>query len=249
MEQARTQSYPGVSLTSVPRNASQTQVKPEALIVLVGITASWRKRRHLRRYLQSHCDVDVFVPSLPYRKPLGEVAAWFSAYLCDEVKPQRYEKIHCIAYIAAGSLLRCMPHLPLFERMVYFRGPYQELVAPWLVQRIGRFLAGLIAGKTALDLANGWPARLPQQKLAQHEALIIEEGRSRMARLLGITSEELDETAWSAAQMLPSAEAVLRVPESHDDVYTSDAVLSAALGFIQHGAFPSVQHVTHANAD
>lgn len=226
-------------------------IKPEALVVLVGITANWRKRRHLRRFLAAHCDFDVYVPALPYRKPLREVAAWYEHYLEHEVRPERYAKLHTITYIAAGSLLRCLPPASqvLFERMVYFRGPYQELVAPWLVQRVGRFAAGLIAGKSALDLANGWPARLPQQQLAQHEALIVEEGRSRMARLLGITSEEFGESSWSAAQMLPSAEAVLRVPESHDDVYTSDTVLAAALDFIQHGTFPSVQHVTHANAD
>lgn len=218
--------------------------KREALVVLVGITANWRKRRHLRRFLAAHYDYDVYVPALPYRKPLREAAAWYEHYLEHEVRPARYVKLHAIAYIAAGSLLRCLPpdNQLLFERMVYFRGPYQELVAPWLVQRVGRFAAGLIAGKSALDLANGWPARLPQQQLARHEALIIEEGRSRMARLLGITSEEFDETSWSAAQMLPSAEAVLRVSESHDDVYTSDAVLAAALSFIQHGVFPSVQN-------
>lgn len=234
----------------IPQSLTSQHAKRDALIILVGITASWRKRRHLQHFFQAHCDYDVYVPALPYRKPLRDVAAWYAAYLENVVRPERYANIHAIAYIAAGPMLRLLPaEVTPLGRVVCFRGPYQELVAPWLVQRVGRFLAGLIAGKAALDLANGWPARLPQQQLAQHEALIIEEGRSRMARLLGITAEDIPEDAWSAAQLLPTAEAVLRVAESHDDVYTSDAVLSAALGFIQHGTFPSAQSMSHANAD
>ena len=215
----------------------------QALLVLVGITASRRKRRHLRRYFDAHVDYDVFVPDLPYRKPLAEVAAWYADYLANEVRPGRYDKFHCIAYIAAGELLRCLPEgsrLP-FERMVCFRGPYQELVSARLVQRIGRPLAGLVAGKATLDLADGWAGRLPPGLHAAHEALIVEEGRSRMARWLGIRASDIPRSAWSGETLLPSAEAELHVPQSHDDVYTADCVLAAALEFIQRGQFPNPQ--------
>ena len=211
--------------------------------MLVGIMASWSKRRHLRRYFISHCDYDVFVPDLPYRRPLAEVAAWYSDYLANEVWPERYGKLHCIAYIAAGALLNCLPSggHPAFERMVYFRGPYQERVAVGLVERIGSRLAGLVAGRTALDLANGWPGELPRHRHALHEALIVEEGRSRMARWLGIHASDIQPASWSGTELLPGAEAVLHVPQSHDDVYTDDNILAAALAFIRHGRFPDTQ--------
>lgn len=216
----------------------------QALVVLVGITANRRKRSHLRRYFGAHGDYDVFVPDLPYRRPLKEVAAWYAGYLANEVRPERYDKLHCIAYIAAGALLRCLPagDKPAFERMVCFRGPYQERVAARLVARIGRWLAGLVAGRTALDLADGWPAALPWQRHAAHEALIVEEGRTRMARWLGIRAADIPPQSWSDAELLPGAEAALHVPQSHDDVYTADAVLAAALGFIRHGRFPDAGH-------
>ena len=228
----------------MPAPQTTTPVSPrrQALIVLVGITAHWRKRRHLRRYFQARCDYDVFVPDLPYRKPLAEVAAWYAAYLQNVVRPERYDKLHCIAYIAAGTLLRCLPPGdPAFERLVCFRGPYQEMVAQRLVQRIGRFLAGLIAGKTALDLADGWPGRQPLRRQARHEALILEQGRSRMARWLGIRADDIPPAAWLATDLLPTAEAVLPVPQSHDDVYTADNILAAALEFIRQGDFPTRQ--------
>lgn len=216
-------------------------VSRQALVVLVGITASRRKRAYLRRYLASHSEYEVHVPDLPYRRPLKEVAAWYADYLANTVRPSRYDKLHCIAYIAGGALLRCLPASmpPLFERMVCFRGPYQELVAARLVARIGRRLAGLLAGRTALDLAAGWPAGLPWPRHALHEGLIVEEGRTRMARWLGIRAADLPPQAWSDTVLLPAAEAALHVPQSHDDVYTDDAVLDAALAFVRHGEFPA----------
>lgn len=209
----------------------------QALLVLVGITASFRKRRYLRRYLNAHCEHEVFVPDLPYRRPLLDVAAWYADYLANEVRPARFERLDCIAYIAGGAVLRILPSQspPLFERLVCFRGPVQERVAARLVQRLGHWLAGVIAGKTLLDLAACMPAGLPVHRLAQHEALIVEEGCSRLARWLGIGAGDVPSGAWSSETLLPAAEGVLRIPESHDEVYTAPAVLDAALGFIRNG--------------
>lgn len=209
--------------------------------MLVGITASRRKRRHLRRYLNAHWGFDVYVPDLPYRRPLGEVSIWYLDYLANVVKPERYDQLHGIAYIAGGTLLNQLMQggTPLFERLVCFRGPYQELVAARLVQRIGQMLAGLVGGKSTLDLADDVPSGVPWRRLARHEALVVEEGRSRMARWLGIDSADIPPQAWSTERLLPSAEAVLRIQKSHDDVYTDDAVLAAALAFIEGRPFPT----------
>jgi hypothetical protein len=222
----------------------------EALLVLVGVTANRRKRRGLLRHFSSRCNHDVFVPDLPYRKPLHEVAAWYVDYVTNVVRPERYARLHCIAYIAAGVMLRSLPPERRlgFERIVYFRGPYQELVAARLAQRIGRGLAGLVMGRTAVDLAEGWAERFPLRREAAHEALIVEEGRSDMARWLGIGASDIPPASWSDEALLPTAEAVLHIPESHDDVYTSESVLNATLEFILHGNFRNAE-VTHAHAD
>lgn len=218
--------------------------------MLVGITASRRKLRYLRRYLNAHCDFEVFVPDLPYRRPLLDVAAWYADYLANEVRPARFERLDCIAYIAGGAVLRSLPQKsqPLFEHLVCFRGPVQERVAARLVQRLGRWLAGLIAGKTLLDLAACMPAGLPMHRLAQHEALIVEEGRSRLARWLGIGIDDVPPGAWSSEKLLPAAEVVVHISESHDDVYTTPAILDAALGFIRDGVFQKTD-LSYANAD
>ena len=215
----------------------------EALVVLVGITAGRHDRKHVLRFFSQTSDYDVFVPALPYRKGLRESAEWFSYFLETNVMPRRYEKLHALVYIAGGLLLRCLSTRPepLFERMVYVRGPFQERVSGRLIQRIGRRLAGWLRGRAVIDMVDGWPSRLPRRQQGRHEGLIIETGRSRLARLLGIRNEDIPTESWDPEQMLPTAEAVFRIPESHDDVYTSDTVLAAALHFIHHGAFPSAQ--------
>lgn len=209
----------------------------EALVVLPGIMANGRKRRYLRRYFHDHCDYDVFIPDLPYRRPLAGVITWFTAYLSETVHPQRYDRLYGIAYLGGRVLLRCMPpaDVPRFESLVHFRGPYQEQVASRLAGRIGGTLAALFAGKTVLDLADGWPGRVPSRPFAEHEALIVEQGRSWLARWLGINTDDVAPEDWTTGNLLPAAEAELRVPESHDDVYTTDYILAATLEFIQHG--------------
>ena len=216
-------------------------MQQEALIVLVGITAGHRDRDHVSRYFLQNSNYDVFVPALPYRRGLRDCARWFSRYLETTVIPTRYASLHAVAYIAAGPLLRYLPARPepLFERMVYIRGPFQERVAGRLIKRIGRTLAGLLMGRSMIDMVDGLPASLPQLRQSRHEGLIIELGRSWLARLLGIRAADLPADAWTPAQLIPTAEAVLHIPESHDDVYTTDRVLAAALHFVRNGTFPA----------
>jgi hypothetical protein len=210
----------------------------EALIILVGITAGSLARRRARRYFMHHSEYTVLLPTLPYRAGLRPCAAWLSHYLADTVAPMRFSAVHVIAYIAGGYLLRCFDRgeLPDFARLVQFRSPIQERVAPALVQRLGRTAVGWLQGRGVLDLADGWTQDLPQPRLAQQQGLIIEQGRSRLARLFGIGAG--DAAAWRPERLLPDADAVLRIPESNDVVYSSEPVLGAALQFIRSGRFP-----------
>lgn len=212
----------------------------EALVVLVGITAGRRARSQVYHFLSRHSDYDVFVPPLPYRCGIQACAGWLQCYLEGEVRPKRYRAVHAIAYIAGGLLLRCLHRkdVPVFERIVYFRSPVQERVAGTLVRRVGRTLAGWLGGRATLDLADGWPAELPMPQFSQQQGLVIEMGRSRLARLLGLTVADIPAAEWAPERLLPGAEDALYIPESHDDVYTSERVLAAALHFIREGRFP-----------
>jgi len=214
-------------------------MRREALIVLVGITAGRNKRRQVLHFFSRNSDYAVFVPPLPYRTGMQACAAWLRAYLNDTVQPARYNAVHAIAYIAGGLLLRCLERdsLPTFERLVQFRGPIQEQVAAALVRRLGRAAAGWLGGRGVLDLADGWPQALPPPRCARQSGLIIELGRSRMARLLGIS--QIDAADWTPERLLPGAADVLRVAASHDDVYSAEPVLATALQFIRTGHFPA----------
>lgn len=211
----------------------------EALIILVGVTAGERGRRRVMQFFSHNSDYAVFVPALPYRTGLRAAATWLSRYLADTVVPARFSAVHGIAYIAGGLLLRCLDRgeLPAFARLVQFRSPVQEQVAAAVVGLIGRRSAGCLHGRAVLDLADGWPQTLPPLSCARQQGLILELGRSRMARLFGI--ERGDPDAWQPERLLPGATAVLRIPESHDDVYNSGPVLDAALSFLRRGQFPA----------
>ena len=141
-------------------------MEADALVVLVGITAGGRARSHVKRYLAHHSQYDIYVPTLPFRRlDLRNCAGWLSRYLETTVVPQRYKMLHGIAYIAGGMLLRCLPGgtVPMFGRLVHFRSPIQERVAGRFVRRFGRLLAFMLGGRVMLDLADGWPAALPQE--------------------------------------------------------------------------------------
>lgn len=221
-------------------------MRQEALLVLVGITAGRYERRQVLCYLSRQSDYAVFVPPLFYRAGIQVCAAWLSRYLDNTVKPARFGAVHAIVFIAGGLLLRCLEpdSLPTFERLVQIRGPIQEQVAAALVRRLGRVMAGWLGGRAVIDLADGWPQSLPLPSCARQHGLVIELGRSRMARLLGITWDDADD--WTPEYLLPGATDVLQIPQSHDDVYTFEPVLDAALQFIRTGRFPT-QGVSASN--
>lgn len=214
----------------------------EALLVLVGITATARSRRSLLRFFAGHAAYRAFVPRLPLRRGLRPSARWLERYLARTVRPQERGPLHVLAYIAGGAVLRCVSEsarLPDLARVLYVRGPVQELVPAAMVRRYGRLLARLLGGRSMIDLADGWPATLPLPRASGEQGLMVEQGVSSLARSLGLRPESAAAASWDPEQLLPGAQAVLRVPESHDEVYTSPRVLAAALEFFRHGRFGS----------
>jgi hypothetical protein len=218
----------------------QDPVRREALIVLVGITAGRRARDRARDLLTHGGEYDVFVPALPYRAGIAKCAGRLRRYLREAINPARHSAVHAIVYIAGGVVLRRLPSesVPPFERMVYFRSPIQERVARTMVRRFGRTLSGWLGGRAMVELANGLPGAPPTPPLCREQGLIIEMGRSRLARLLGISAADVSAEEWMPERLLPAATAVLRIPESHDEVYASERVLRAAMHFIREGEFP-----------
>lgn len=220
--------------------ATAAQDRPQSLLVLVGITATRSSRRSVARYFGQHGAFRVFVPAIPYRRGLRRCTRWLERYLARTVHAQESGPIDVLAYIAGGALLRGLAaadRLPPLARVLWIRGPVQERVAATIVARYGRVLAWLFGGRSLLDLADGWPRSLPFPRSAGEQGLMIEQGVSSLARRLGLRSDDVPPEGWDPALLLPGARAVLRVPESHDDVYRSSALLASALHFFRHGRF------------
>jgi hypothetical protein len=212
----------------------------EALLVLVGITATRRSRTSLSSFFAGHGAYQTFVPRLPLRRGLRPSARWLERYLARTVRTQERGPLHVLAYIAGGAVLRCLAEsarLPDLARVLYVRGPVQELVPAAMVRRYGRLLARLLGGRSMIDLADGWPAALPLPRVLGEQGLLIEQGVSSLARSLGLGPESVAAASWDPERLLPGAHAVLRVPESHDEVYTSQRLLAAALDFFRSGRF------------
>jgi hypothetical protein len=151
--------------------------------------------------------------------------------------------VHFLNYIAGGAIFRCLStHRPVANtgRIVYDRSPLQEQVSQALVRRYGKLPILISQGKLLTDLAALWWDRLPFPASHGEQGLVIEKGVSFLADSLGLSSEAFSESAWDRERLLPGAADVVEIPESHDDVYTSPAVLSSMCHFLQHGRFPRV---------
>lgn len=221
--------------------ATSAQDRRETLLVLVGITASGRKRHGLARYLDAHGAFRVHVPAIPFWRGLRLCTRWLARYLAQTVRPQETGPLHVLAYIGGGALLRGLAaadRLPPLARVLWVRGPVQERIAATMVARYGRLLAWLLGGRSLVDLADGWPQPLPFPRSAGEQGLMIEQGVSSLAQRLGLGPADVPDEGWDPAALLPGADAVLRVPQSHDEVYGAPALLDAALHFFRHGRFP-----------
>ena len=92
------------------------------------------------------------------------------------------------------------------------------------------------------DLASDRLKGIPQANIGREQGLLVETGVSKLAQSLGLHAESVPKESWRPEAMLPLASDVLCVPESHDEVYSSESFLSAALHFFQNGRFPHDQN-------
>lgn len=208
--------------------------------MLVGITAGARSRRSVLEFFSARGTYRTLVPRLPLRRGLRHAALWLERYL-ERTLLARYDApLHVLAYIAGGGVLRCLAQsgrLPALGRVLYVRGPVQELVPGAIVRRYGRLFARMFGGRAMLDLAEDWPQALPFPRSEAEQGLLIEQGSSALARSLGLGPADVPPSGWDAERLLPGAQAVLRVHESHDEVYASAHVLGQAQEFFRSGRF------------
>lgn len=209
----------------------------DACLILVGLTAGWRKRRSVRKYFRTALDMPVLVPWLPYPLGLAACALWLRRYLRRHLGPSGNRRVHILAYIGGGFLLRSIVadglKVPI-GWIVYDRGPIQERVAARLVQRNSKWALILLGGRTFLDLASGRYRSLPFPSAELGQGLIVEANASKLAICLGVDAPFGPEVV---AGLLPGATDVVSVAVSHDDVYTSPLFLEPALRFLTTGCF------------
>jgi len=223
----------------------------QSLLILVGITATKRSRSTIKQFFELHSSYRTLVPRLPLRRGVRASACWLERYLAQTVRTQETGPIHVLAYIAGGAVLRHLTaegRVPELRRVLYVRGPVQELVPAAMVRRYGRLIARLLGGRTMIDLADGWPEALPFPVALGEQGLIVEEGVSSLAHALGLDARNPSAASWDPARLLPGASAVLRVSESHDEVYSSPALLHAALHFFDEGRFGAGHVNAHARS-
>ena len=210
------------------------------IVVLVGVTADTRKVTSVRRFFESNFQGTTLVPDMPQRKGMHRCAEWLLDDLASEDVFGRFSAVHFLNYISGGFVFRLAAEgisQDRIGRVVYARGPIQELVPRALVRRYTWPLVRLTQGKMVTDLAGKRVADVPPCPLGRQAGLLIETGTSDLARSLGLGPQSVPQEAWEPEAMLPGAADVLRVPESHDDVYTSEHVLNAVLSFFRSGQF------------
>lgn len=212
----------------------------QALVILVGITADEMKRSSVGRYFERNSDYDVYVPNMPQRFGVRACSRWLRRYLRNTVQVEAYDRVNFLNYVSGGIIFRHeLSRRPLANigRVVYDGGPIQEEVPRALVRKYTWFLLTLFKSHMIADVAGKWIYRLPYPPSMGEQGLMIELGTSFMAHEMGINEEDIPSEAWDPECMLPGADDVIRMPESHDDVFSSPAFLSLALRFFETGKF------------
>jgi hypothetical protein len=196
------------------------------------------------RFFSEHSTYAVHVADIPNRLSLDGCAEWLGGYVDREVQPRRYRSVHILAFISGGLVLRRIwPAQPItnLSRLVYVRSPIQELTLQRFRERYGRFILWALRGRLALDVAGTEADHLAWPTGNEGKGLIIETGISQLARSLGVGRADVPSACWAPTRLLPGADDVLRVPQSHDEVYTSNSVLEAVLHFFGCGRFAPLQ--------
>lgn len=218
----------------------EERTEKQVLIVLPGLTADRGKREFMLRFFSQDDSHAVYVANIPRRRGLSACALWLDGYLTAVVRPEHYHAVNVLAFISGGIVLRRMtvsrPIVNL-SRVVYVRSPIQELTLHLLRERYGAPLLWILRGQLMLDVAAVDMEGLGYPSPTYGHGLIIETGISGMARSLGVGAEDVPTESWAPNGLLPGAEEVIHVPESHDDVYTSESLLAAAQHFFTHGSF------------
>jgi hypothetical protein len=212
----------------------------DALIILPGITATSPKRTFLKNYFGNRTSYDVFVPRLWQALGIRGSARQLQFFLRRRVKPLRYGAVHFLSYISGGFILRAMlSRWPLANigRLVHVRSPLQEQVPGLVIAKHGRLAIALVGGRMLFDLASRWKDDLPCPSTKREQGLILEGGLSKAAANLGVKASDFDALRGSGDFVVPAAGETLLVPESHDDVYTSEALLAHVVRFFESGKF------------
>ncbi|MDU8911432.1 hypothetical protein [Aestuariicoccus sp. MJ-SS9] len=212
----------------------------DVVVVLVGLTAGWRKRRSARQYFRAAFGDQAFVPWIPYPLGLRASAAWVSFLLRRRFAPDGAGRLHFVFYIGGGVIFRLLhaqgARWPI-GRTVWDRGPLQEQLARRLCARVPAFLLTLLGFRSVVDLSRTDPASLSFPSSPLGAGLIVETKSSALARWLGIEEATLDLSPEALERLLPDADAIVTVPLSHDDVYDDAHFLDQASTFLKTRAF------------
>lgn len=209
----------------------------EALIILPGITATPEKQTFVETYFRAHTDYDVFLPGLWQNLGIRGAARQLQSFMD---RHAGYERVHFLTYISGGFILRCMlwhRPLPTIGRLVHVRGPIQEQVPELVIKRHGRIAAFMIKGLMMFDLSAPWRNQLPFAMTQHPQGLVIEKGVAKLAAELGLKAEDFDRLRNGPEFKIPAAAETWLAAESHDEVYTSEALLGRMVSFFKTGKF------------
>lgn len=217
----------------------------EALVILPGITADSAKRTFVLDYFARHTSFEVLLPPLWQSFGIRGAAGQLRRFL-DKLGP--YDRIHFLAYISGGFILRAAmmaDRLPL-GNIVYVRAPVQEEVPPRFIRHRGRLVAALCWGRMLFDLSSDGKDELPYPCTPGVQGLVIEHGISRLAGKLGLQAQDFIRLRYSARFKIPVVKDTWEARESHDDVYTSAALLARIAQFLTTDTFQG-SHRTQEN--
>lgn len=239
MDPHRQQAAWDLSLSVVARRTPSAGCRT-AVVILVGVTAGRKQRRHLKSFFAARAGFDVFLPYLPYALGLRACSVWCAAYLRRHVLNRGYLAIHFLNFIGGGYVFRSLGQTLADQspgRVVYVRSPIQEQIPQLLAKHYTRLGLMFLGGKMMADLSSEWIRSLPFPSAGAEKGLMLEMGISRMAASLGLEISSLPPAAWSVAELLPGADDVLEVMASHDEIYESDDALAQVATFFDSGKF------------
>ena len=212
-------------------------MRNEALVILPGITASPEKQAFVENYFRAHTDYDVYLPRLWQNLGIRGAARQLQRFMA---RHAGYERVPFLTYISGGFILRCMlwrRPLPNIGRLVHVRGPIQEQVPGLVIKKHGRIAAFMIKGLMMFDLSAPWRNQLPFAATPHPQGLVIEQGVAKLAAELGLKPEDFDRFRNAPEFKIPAADETWLAAESHDEVYTSKALLGRMAGFFKTGKF------------